>query len=179
MTIPAMTKTKRLIQLLGTDGVNATKRQLTLYELGTLLVVAGNEAGFEARTEYPQRVSALGRTGKPLQGRIDCVWLRKDSNLPIAVAWEIDAQDVGPRHLNEVRRTDGSVKTLGNIQKLRESKAHVKIQALYSIRGGTRPNKRSGVEACVTAHGIRVLSDVDLMQGELLKLVDELFAVTT
>ena len=88
----------------------------------------------------------------------------------MAVAWEIDAQDVPLQHLN------GTQERIGNIRKFLASDASVKIQALYSLRGGVRPDNRPAVEGCLTAHGIRVMSDTDLMQGKLLDLVQELFA---
>jgi hypothetical protein len=165
-SIPAMTKTQELIAIIG-DG---PRRQLTLYELGSLLVVAGREAGFEVSAEYAQEVELLNKQGKKRAGRMDCVWHWQDGDGRMAVAWEIDAQDVPLQHLN------GTQERIGNIRKFLASDAPVRIQALYSLRGKVRPDNRRVVEDCLTAHQIRVISDTELMQGKLLELVQELFA---
>ena len=58
-TAPAMTKTRALIGIMG----GGPRMQLTLYELGSLLVVAGREAGFEVSAEYAQEVDMLNKKG--------------------------------------------------------------------------------------------------------------------
>jgi hypothetical protein len=54
----------------------------------------------------------------------------------MAVAWEIDGQDVQDPQLNgTIKKTDGSVDKIGNIRKFQASGALIKVQALYAIRG--------------------------------------------
>jgi hypothetical protein len=123
-----MRRTKQLMSLLGHHNhtfYEATATQLTLYELGALIAVAGNEAGFDVYSEYAQTVGKT-RNGNPRFGKMDCAWFRKGSKATMQVAWEIDGRDVSKAHLH------GSSARIGNNKKFWKSEAKIQVQALYS-----------------------------------------------
>jgi hypothetical protein len=167
-------RTKNLIQLLGRHSLKgASEQQLTLYELGALVVVAGTEAGFEVHSEFSVALDIRNREGKLRKGKIDCAWIKRGVEPYMAVAWEIDGQDVQDPQLNgTIKKTDGSVDKIGNIRKFQASGALIKVQALYAIRGKVLKDRAKDVEACYGRKGVRVLSDATLMQGELFKIVE-------
>jgi len=129
------------------DHQDAERTQLTLPELGALVVVAGRTAGFTVKTEE-----------RCLGGRIDCAWFRGTSKRPV-VAWELDARDVGRGHL------------AGTFQKLRRFARATKIQALYTIRGGVKRKQRYLEE--LRPRGIRLHTDEELIGGELETIVKQ------
>ncbi len=163
-----MRKTRQLIRLLGNHNRtfnDATRTQLTLHELGTLVEVAGNEAGFDVYSEYGQKIGKA-RNGKPRFGKMDCAWFPKGDKVNMAVAWEFDGQDVAKGHLK------GSGARIGNKIKFAKSNAKIRVQALYSIRCRVLTN--SGVaRTFFEGTHVCVCSDVGLMGGELLQIVTE------
>ena len=138
----------------GHDG--ARPHQLTLPELGALVVVAGRTVGFKVETE----VAAGGGTNPP---RIDCAWYAAISDFPIVV-WEFDARDVGNGHLA------GTATRWGTFEKLHMIQGTLKIQALYSIRGSVKKDGYALRPEFQAPNDIQVHTDETLMQGELINI---------
>ena len=126
-------------------GTGKRPGQLTLPELQFLVRRAGEQAGFDVSTEVPV-----------LSGRMDCAWLER-TTFRWLVAWEFDGRDVRPNHIA------GNARRLGNAKKFAASDAALKIQALYSVRGGVLGS--SGVATCrrCLAPEVRVIVDEELM----------------
>src|ERR1039458_257487 len=121
--------------------------QLTLPELGALVVVAGNEAGFQVDLEVA--------CGPANRHAIDCGWYTpKVGPLPrrMIVAWEFDGRDAKNQQLL------GDANRVGTLVKLRGFDAPIKVEALYTIRNGVLPNVQAA-RPQFQAAGIRVLSD--------------------
>jgi hypothetical protein len=166
-----LTRTKQLIRLLG-HHPDAAKGQLTLYELGALVIVAGTEAGFRVFSESPLALGLLDRNGRRRRESFDCVWF-STCHKPV-VAWELDGQNVGDQHLKGTfHKVAGvrQVRRIGSIRKFGATGAPIRVQALYSIRGRLLPNRVRAVKDCYRGKGVQVLSDVQLIQGKFLKIV--------
>ena len=154
-------RVEALLRYLGHHSLAENICQLTLPELGALVVVAGNEAGFEVELELS--------CGPANRHKMDCAWYAPEVG-PLArrlvVAWEFDGRDATNQHLL------GDAHRLGTLMKLTDSNALIKIEALYTIRNEVLPN-RQAARAQFQAAGIRVLSDEELMTGALLHIVGE------
>jgi hypothetical protein len=173
-------KTKELLKIFGRHErttkskkprLKSDPRQLTLYELGALIVVAGVDAGFDVYTEYKVEVGLTAKK-KPRKGSLDCAWFPKGNRKDMLVAWELDAQDVAKGHLEGSRDADNVVLRLGNQLKFDRSGAKMKIQALYSIRGHLLADKPHAKDF-FGSKGVEVVSDVQLMSTRLLAIVVE------
>jgi hypothetical protein len=176
-------KTELLIQMLGNHKktskpgktrkkrrvLRSTDKQLTLYELGALIVVAGTEAGFDVYTEFPVKVGTFA-DGRRRNGNLDCAWFSKENARNMIVAWEIDAQDVGMAHLKGSIDDDQIAIKLGNELKFRKSRAKIKVQALYSIRGHLLTSKPHAKDH-FDGSPVEVFSDVELMGDQLQAIV--------
>lgn len=130
--------------------------QLTLPELQTLVQRAGEQAGFHVRPEVPA-----------LSGKMDFAWFEK-ATLRWIVAWEIDGRDVRPNHIA------GTARRLGNANKFAACGAALKVQALYTVRGGILGS--SGIATCrrCLAQDVRVIPDEDLMKpGGIEAIIEE------
>jgi hypothetical protein len=147
--------------------------QLTLYELGALIVVAGTEAGFDVCTECAVHMG-LTPNGNPRTGKLDCAWYSKKTNRKdMLVAWEIDAQDVAAAHLEGSLNDNGVVVRFGNRRKFTKSKAKIKVQALYSIRGHLLVAKPHAADCFPDGGQVTCVTDVQLMGTRLNEIVDE------
>jgi len=138
--------------------------QLTLPELGALVVVAGRASGFWVGTET--------RCDLATQHMIDCVWFDDPSHNNPVVAWEFDARDVARSHL------EGSGRRRGTFEKLRGFKNAIKVQALYSIRGKRMLSKQTYLDDAafqkrVSGDPIKIYTDEELISGKLLEIVNE------
>ncbi len=108
----------------------ADRHDLTLPELGALVVVAGRKESFTVKTEVP-----VNTGGNP--PRIDCAWCSKGKNGKdiVVVAWEFDACNVGRAHVEGTPKKKRTAKRWGTFEKLSKFPKAIKIQALYRIRG--------------------------------------------
>lgn len=156
-------KTSKLLrQLSKTTRHDASAPQLSLQELGGLVIGAGAEAGFVVHVEFP--VQRKGR-----RGTVDCVWLarREDTGaLSPVVAWEFDGRDVGLGHVR------GDERRIGNIKKLQASKAPLKCQAFYSYRNGALGGMKAKTISALKKARIAILSDQQLLSGCIAGVVD-------
>ena len=155
--------TERVAALLQTIGhhPNAQPGQLTLPELGALIVVAGIEHGFEVELEVPCCAEHQNH-------KVDCLWRARSgegSRGAVVVAWEFDGRDARPAHLlgGRARR--------GNLMKLGDTGAPVKVQALYSVRNGVLKDRRSAVRPALEGAGIAVYLDSELISDKLEAIV--------
>ncbi len=136
---------------------DAGRNDLTLPELGALVVVAGRKAGFTVKTE----VTAMKGDNSP---RIDCAWFSPGITVAV-VAWEFDAYDVGKPHLY------GTEKRWGTVEKLRKFRVPTKkIQALYRLRGEVKSAGFALKKGFVAPGGIKVLTDIQLMEGQIVAI---------
>jgi len=156
--------TERVTALLQSIGhhPSAESGQLTLPELGALIVVAGVEHGFEVELEVP--CCPQHRNHK-----VDCLWRARNSDGSrgaVIVAWEFDGRDAGPGHLL------GGGARRGNLKKLGDTGAALKIQALYSVRNGVLKDRRSAVRGALESAGIDVYLDSELISDKLEGIVN-------
>ena len=146
-------RVEELIRILGRHEDAASPFQLTLPELGSLVIGAGCAAGFIVQVEVPV-------PGTQRDARLDCAWLAADKTM--VVAWEFDGRDVKRPHI----AGDPEKGRLGNREKFQRSRALVKVQALYSLRN-ERVLPPMGQGTGVLGPEVIVLRDEDLMRGEI------------
>lgn len=162
-----MDKTEQLRAHLGVAG------ELTLCELGALVIVAGRESGFQVYPEHSFPVGLKDANNKERSGKLDCAWFRDDV---LVVAWEFDARDVGNGHLLGTASETGHGGRIGNLRKFQYARALINIQALYSIRdalnGDALKSRVQKVQAFYKTSNVavNVLTDRELTAGEITKI---------
>ncbi len=150
-----LTRTTALLDALGRHAYAQSPHQLTLPEMGSLVISAGVEAGFAVQVEVP----VMGRA------TMDCIWMSLDGHR--VVAFEFDGRDVRPPHI--LGRGPGHP---GNLGKFNGCGAAIKVQALYSLRSEGVLAPQNGATD-VLQPAVRVLEDRELMQGEILRLATQ------
>lgn len=137
------------------------QRQLTLPELGALVVVAGIENGFEVELEVPC-------CDNHPKHKVDCLWRAPrigEARGRVIVAWEFDGRDARRAHLL------GGGRRLGTITKLSDTRAPVKVQALFSVRNGELDDRRADTQEAFENAGIDVYLDTELVTGRLMEII--------
>lgn len=140
-----------LKRVIGRHGYADRAGQLTLPELGSLVITAGCEAGFVVQVEVPV-------AGGKRDAKLDCAWFATDGTM--VVAFEFDGRDVGREHISGSEEKG----KLGNAEKFRRSGALVRVQALYTLRNERVLPPRKGTTDAMKPE-VEVLSDEELHAG--------------
>jgi hypothetical protein len=116
------------------------------------------------------------------RGRVDLVWKHPD-NGQVIVAWEIDGFNVPERHVfGHLAPPPWKRNAVGIIRKLSETRAPIKVHALYSHspkRGLLpRPDPQRvqnwhNSQEIVSRQDVRVRTDQQLLGGVLMEIIAE------
>jgi len=149
-------RVQALCGILGRHAYATSPQQLTLQELGSLVIAGGCAAGFVVQVEVPV-------VGSRRDAKLDCAWLAVDGTM--VVAWEFDGRDVGRTHI----LGDPAKGKLGNKEKFARSAALLKMQALYSLRNGAPLPQQRGFTDALRPE-VETVRDADLMTSEMLRV---------